>query len=1023
MKKGKILLPGFRFPQPNLSIDNASRLICFVILLVLIINIAPVKAEVVCVPWQPSNEAIAHYTYNGREVTLKGIARGAMTQYRWDFGDTTGTDWAPITNSYILQAKHTYNGTVGQQFIATLYGRDADGNESTDKYPVRIYDSSDLSIHSHLDVRVNIAVDEALWYLHKSMTRANYPAGSHGYGQPYGFWNIGNALAAAGAAIDAFQLHGSKANMDYDSDPYVETVQRGLNYILYNTRAYTISNQVYGNPDTNGNGIGITPNTNTYIGGICMVAFASSGAPNRIAKVGVANVYDRTYADIAQDMVDYWAWGQVDGSYGRGGWRYSAFNNGNGDSDMSTTQWPVLGMLAAKENMGSTIPEFVPNELPLFLTRAQYMSKNTYYGGFGYTNSGNYKNNTKTAAGIICYQLLGTPVTDPKIQKALGYLYRHWNDTGSSWDSMRLHGNSYGMYAVMKAMRMPQPDITEITEYDYINESQTSNKFDWYYATNSEPREGLAHYIVRTQQADGSWDDTGAGTNRLYDAFATGWRTLILLKGVSIIPPEAVVSNLDDMEFNLSQSIPLDASDSFHPDLNRKIVSYEWDFSYDEETFVAEATGPVVTIAGGFPETGYYKVALRVTDDNPENQGGAQSSMVAFDIYVHPPCHDPHALVTGPYQGYIGLPVNFDASQSWDPDSENLTFAWDMDNDGLYGSEDIDCFGQPSDATGPKPQWTWDAPYSGGIGLKVSDDGCYTSSEHYTGFDLVHTTVHVGNHPPVSNPGGPYYAYPGSTIQLDAGLSYDIDPADSVTFAWDLDNDGQFDDSTDQKPSFTVGDTVDTVYDICLKVTDQFGEYDIKCTTVTTTVLVVMTEISPGRIDFDRRTGQFCIEISAKNISGQSMEGPIWLVIENISYASITLANPDGTTADGKKYVDLTDLLGSNPLAPDQILKKRICFSNPDRLRFNFTVSLYSMSGLEDPPMAPRSEKVAVGDTVQGDINGEDGVDIADLKIMMRDWLETNSPADVYPEFGDGIVNLLDFALLAENWLEGTVGE
>ena len=80
--------------------------------------------------------------------------------------------------------------------------------------------------------------------------------------------------------------------------------------------------------------------------------------------------------------------------------------------------------------------------------------------------------------------------------------------------------------------------------------------------------------------------------------------------------------------------------------------------------------------------------------------------------------------------------------------------------------------------------------------------------------------------------------------------SYDIDPGDSiVSYAWDLDNDGDFDDSTAQKPSFTAGPTPGTLYPICLKVTDSFGETDIGCTTVTVaTTVSINIDIYPNRV-------------------------------------------------------------------------------------------------------------------------------------------------------------------------------
>ncbi|GAG07481.1 unnamed protein product, partial [marine sediment metagenome] len=79
-----------------------------------------------------------------------------------------------------------------------------------------------------------------------------------------------------------------------------------------------------------------------------------------------------------------------------------------------------------------------------------------------------------------------------------------------------------------------------------------------------------------------------------------------------------------------------------------------------------------------------------------------------------------------------------------------------------------------------------------------------------------------------------YEASPNSTITLDGCDSYDPDPGDEITYAWDLDWDGNFGEPgepTECDAEFTVGD-VGTFYFPCLKVTDSFGEYDIECTTV-----------------------------------------------------------------------------------------------------------------------------------------------------------------------------------------------
>lgn len=805
--------------------------------------------QAICVPWQPSNHAIAHYTYDGKEITLKGIARGDAAEYYWDYGDgSPAMAWTAISNPYNLGVKHTYSGIPGQLFIATLHVKNTTGDvEVSDTYPVKVYLSTDEGIPSHEDVRINIAIDEGLWFLHTNMTRNTYGAGEPGYGQPYGYWNYNGeggdyTVASTGASVDAFQLHGSKANGDYDGDPYVETVQRALNYLLTYAFSFAIDAETAGNPDTNGNGIGIvinysssiSNNRQTYIGGICMVALASSGAPARVATTGRANVYGRTYADIVQDMADFFAWGQndaEDGNY-RGGWRYYANSN---DSDLSTTQWPVLGLTAAEANMGTTIPAWVKTELAYFIEYIRYKGDcgDNDCGAYGYNSPTSYLNVLKAASAIICYQFMGTPMTDPKVQMAMGYMYRHWNDTGSSWDDTRIFFNSYSMYAIMKSMRNPEPDILRIYNYDCCADAQTADSFDWYYKPTGQANDGIAYRLVNNQQADGQWDDT-VGSNPVYNAFSTGWGVLILMKGVSIIPPVAEICDCGQNEYDLNQDIPLDASCSYHPDPGKSIVSYEWDF--DNDGAFDDATGMNVVLTGGFPDAGYHPVRLRVTDNNPAGAGGPQTDIYVCEIYVHPPCLNPNADAGGPYIGWIGEMVQLDGTGTFDPDTAygELTFEWDLDNDGEF-----------DDATGDQPQYSWPGAYHGVIGLKVSDSGCTVTppGEWYTGWDIDYAIVDISdNHPPVADAGGPYVAAPNETITLDGTGSYDPDAGDEITYAWDLDNDGEFDDSTDPQPSFTAGPTPGTVHTVCLKVTDPDSEYDIDCANVT----VSMPTTTPG---------------------------------------------------------------------------------------------------------------------------------------------------------------------------------
>jgi hypothetical protein len=84
---------------------------------------------------------------------------------------------------------------------------------------------------------------------------------------------------------------------------------------------------------------------------------------------------------------------------------------------------------------------------------------------------------------------------------------------------------------------------------------------------------------------------------------------------------------------------------------------------------------------------------------------------------------------------------------------------------------------------------------------------------------------------PVADPGGPYVTDEGVDVVLDGSGSSDPGGG-SLTYEWDLDNDGQFDDGTGENPVFDlVGQ--DGVYTVGLKVTAEDGDITVASTTVT----------------------------------------------------------------------------------------------------------------------------------------------------------------------------------------------
>jgi PKD repeat protein len=118
--------------------------------------------------------------------------------------------------------------------------------------------------------------------------------------------------------------------------------------------------------------------------------------------------------------------------------------------------------------------------------------------------------------------------------------------------------------------------------------------------------------------------------------------------------------------------VAFDASNS--SDSDGSIISYAWDFKDGN-------TGSGETINHTFSSTGSYNVKLTVTDDK-----GATDSTTKTITVTEPPNQSPIASFTAsPTSGVVPLEVFFDASGSYDPDGNIVSYEWDF-KDGNTGN-------------------------------------------------------------------------------------------------------------------------------------------------------------------------------------------------------------------------------------------------------------------------------------------------------------------------------------------------
>ena len=368
---------------------------------------------------------------------------------------------------------------------------------------------------------INDAITKGLNWLVSA--QYNAPGNWYDGAWPYSGYPAAEAAMAVLAFEDTGHLPGNA------SDPYHTVVEKGLDFIFTRANVIALSVQPAGDPDSNGNGIGIRFEwgETTYVTPMVLMAIVASGNKSRVATTGPAGVIGRTYYDIAVDIVDWLAYGQNDvgtGNY-RGGWRYEA---NYGSSDNSNSQWPALGLMTA-ELWGINAPSWVKSELLYWLTYSQNLdnnpSTNYYYGSFGYDSKYYIDDVAETAAGIAMLSYCGVIKTDSRMVAAQGYLVRDWATWDGSWRTnfnMGLsYANEYAMFAIMKTMKLAKPTPIK-TIVDYAG----SPTIEWYNGTNQ-----YADWLVAKQFADGHWNPWWYWDT----VMDTAWGVLILLPYAPVV--------------------------------------------------------------------------------------------------------------------------------------------------------------------------------------------------------------------------------------------------------------------------------------------------------------------------------------------------------------------------------------------------------------------------------------------------------------------------------------------------------
>jgi len=446
--------------------------------------------------WEPTrqlvNEPVAFNASTSKPVEMP------IVRYAWDFDSDGVIDDYGVTVTHIFSAAGSYT--------VTLNVTDSHGFWDTKTHTIKV-------------VSVGTAINDGVSWL---ADRQN----------PDGSWGSSYPVAQTGLAVLKLEEHAVDWKHGYGLPspfdpryPYCEKVEKGLNYIFAHAYLIDIAMQPAGDPDTNANGKGVyfmsfawSKQQRTYETSIAMMAIAGSRAPNKVVNVPESPVDGWTYKDVLQDSADYLAFGQNDADWERGGWGY--FENTVGRSDQSCGGWAVFGLGFAESpayKFMCTIPAFVKTELNIWIDYIQNdVDGDTNHGGAGYFDPNGGANILRTGHLLYMMAFVGDTAVTPRVQDAVAYLVRHWNDPDydpgwKGYPEYPYWGASY--QATLNVMKgLFTLGIHQIDGIDWQNEFE--------------------HVLVAQQLDDGSWPYTiwGDGDRIL----GTEWALLTLEK---VAPP------------------------------------------------------------------------------------------------------------------------------------------------------------------------------------------------------------------------------------------------------------------------------------------------------------------------------------------------------------------------------------------------------------------------------------------------------------------------------------------------------
>jgi large repetitive protein len=365
----------------------------------------------------------------------------------------------------------------------------------------------------------------------------------------------------------------------------------------------------------------------------------------------------------------------------------------------------------------------------------------------------------------------------------------------------------------------PTASVSCTPENVRLNEATTCN------ASASDPDGGPISYAW---DIDGDGFDDGSDATEQFSFPSPGTRTIRLrvtdaLGGtaiaedtVTVVGNSAPTAVVDCSPNQINQGDPVSCTSAGSSDPDGENLRYEW--SIDGGAF--SQGGPTFSPSNLAP--GNHTITLRVTD----NAGTTDTASDQVSVNASPVARVSFADATpepgqNPQVPLVGHQVNFSAQGSNDPDGTITAYAWDVDGDGF------------DDGSGVNTQFSFADAGLKTVAVRVTDNSGATDVE---------TVTFRVNTPPVAGEIfiSPEFPIKSQPIQFTSTAG---DPdGDALSYAWDLDNDGQFDDSTSPSPTTSFATTGEKT--VGLRVTDAGGVS--RTVTPPKTFLVQDTVPTPG---------------------------------------------------------------------------------------------------------------------------------------------------------------------------------